>query len=124
MNVTDSILNSVKKLCGLDESITAFDPDILININSAIGILTQLGVGPPEGFFIEDETATYEDFLGQKTTQTNMVKQYLYMKTRLGFDNSSMSGAALDAMKKQIEELEWRLNVQVESIDKEVGNSK
>lgn len=117
MDVTDSILNSVKKMCGIDPSIDVFDPDIIVNINSAIGILTQLGVGPSEGYYIQDASETFDDFLGEKVTQKNMVKQYLYLKTRLGFDASTMSGSLLDAMKKQVEELEWRLNVQVESID-------
>lgn len=118
MEIVDSILNSVKKMHGLDPGIDSFDPDLIININSAIGILTQLGVGPSDGYYIHDESETFDDFLGDKITQKNMVKQYLYIKTRLVFDASTMSGSLLDAMKKQAEELEWRLNAQVESIDK------
>lgn len=114
---TESILNSVKKLCGIDPSIDVFDSDIIINVNSAIGTLTQLGVGPKKGFFIEDESATYTDFLGDKVTQINLVKQYLYVKVRLAFDTSSMSGGMLNEMRKQMEELEWRLNVQAENVD-------
>lgn len=115
--ITDSILNSVKKLCGIDPSIDAFDTDILINVNAAIGTLTQLGVGPKGGFVVEDANANYSDFLGDKTTQINMVKQYLYFKVRLAFDTSTMSGGMLSEMRKQMEELEWRLNVQAEVAD-------
>lgn len=115
--ISDSILNSIKKLCGIDPSIDALDVDILININAAIGTLSQLGVGPKEGFYLSDASTTYEDFLGDKTTQINLVKQYLYFKVRLAFDTSSMSGGMLNEMRKQMEELEWRLNVQTESVD-------
>lgn len=119
MDVTDSILNSVKKLLGIDPSIDAFDPDVVININAALGILTQLGVGPKEGFFITDASATYSDFLSdEKVTQTNLVKQYLYFKVRLAFDASTMSGSLLAEMRKQTEELEWRLCVQGDVVDK------
>ena len=128
MDVTDSILNSVKKLLGIDPSIDAFDPDVVININAAFGTLTQLGVGPKEGFFITDTSATYSDFLtDEKVTQTNLVKQYLYFKVRLAFDASTMSGSLLAEMRKQMEELEWRLCVQGDVIDRneeEVENSK
>lgn len=128
MDVTDSILNSVKKLLGIDPSIDAFDPDVVININAALGTLTQLGVGPKDGFFITDASATYSDFLSdEKVTQTNLVKQYLYFKVRLAFDASTMSGSLLAEMRKQMEELEWRLCVQGDVIDRnreEVENSK
>lgn len=128
MDVTDSILNSVKKLLGIDPSIDVFDPDILININAAFGTLTQLGVGPKDGFFITDASATYSDFLSdENVTQTNLVKQYLYFKVRLAFDASTMSGSLLAEMRKQMEELEWRLCVQGDVVDRngeEVENSK
>lgn len=46
----DSILVSIKKLLGIAADYTHFDPDIIMHINSAFSVLTQLGVGPPEGF--------------------------------------------------------------------------
>ena len=42
-------------------------------------------------------------------------KQYIYLKVRTVFDPPT-SGSVLEAYKKQIEELEWRLNVQSESV--------
>ena len=50
----DSILTSIKKLLGIAEEYEHFDPDIVMYINSAFSVLTQLGVGPEEGFRIED----------------------------------------------------------------------
>ena len=50
----DSILTSIKKLLGIVEEYEHFDPDIVMYINSAFSVLTQLGVGPEEGFRIEE----------------------------------------------------------------------
>ena len=54
----DSILTSIKKLLGIAEEYEHFDPDIVMYINSAFSVLTQLGVGPEEGFRIEDASKT------------------------------------------------------------------
>lgn len=112
----ESILTSVKKQCGLDEDYEHFDPEIITHINSALMILTQLGVGPAEGFVIEDEDETWDDFLGDTKTvqQLVAVKTYVGLKVRLIFDPPS-SSYVLDALKRQADELEWRLNVQAET---------
>ena len=110
---TDSILTSVKKLLGITEECTDFDADIIMHINSALMILTQLGVGPSEGFFIEDKTDFWDDFITDKG-QFEAVKTYVYMKVKLMFDPPS-SSAVMDAMNRTISELEWRLNVAAES---------
>ena len=52
MEMTESILTSIKKLLGIDESYTHFDADLIMHINGVFSILTQLGVGPPNGFSI------------------------------------------------------------------------
>ena len=62
----ESILMSIKKLLGLEDSYTYFDSDVIIYINSAFSTLTQLGVGPTEGYFIEDKTNTWEEFIGDR----------------------------------------------------------
>ena len=109
---TDSILTSVKKLLGITEECTDFDADIIMHINSALMILTQLGVGPSEGFFIEDKTDFWDDFITD-IGQFEAVKTYVYMKVKLMFDPPS-SSAVMDAMNRTISELEWRLNVAAE----------
>ena len=45
MEITESVLTSVKKLLGIDEGYTHFDADIVMHINSVFSILTQMGVG-------------------------------------------------------------------------------
>lgn len=110
---TDSILSSVKKQLGVPEEVDAFDADIMMNINSALFTLTQIGVGPRSGFAIYGSDETYDDFLGDDADRLQIVKTYLYHKTRLGFDPPT-STAVLECLKKMIEEEECRLSYQVD----------
>ena len=108
----DSILVSIKKLLGIAADYTHFDPDIIMHINSAFSVLTQLGVGPPEGFRIDDDAKTWNDFISD-TIRLDAVKSYVYLKVSLMFDPPA-SSAVLSAKERQISELEWRLNVAAE----------
>jgi hypothetical protein len=108
----DSILTSTKKALGLDEDYTAFDPDIIMHINSALSTLNQLGIGPGLGFMIEDETALWSTFLGSDP-RLNNIKSYVYLYVRALFD-PPQTGFGTSAMQEQIKELAWRINVQRE----------
>ena len=108
----ESILISIKKLLGIEEEYTQFDNDIIMHINSVFLNLTQLGVGPAEGFLIEDDTATWEDFIGD-SNQLQAVKSYMYLKVKLLFD-PPLSSSVIESMNRMIAELEWRLNVAVD----------
>ena len=108
----ESILTSIKKLLGIDEDYTQFDSDIIMHINSVFLNLTQLGVGPSEGFQIEDDLDTWEDFIGD-SNQLQAVKSYVYLKVKLLFD-PPLSSSVIESMNRMITELEWRLNVAVE----------
>lgn len=112
--MSDSILNSTKKILGLEEDYTAFDADVMMHINSVFGILTQLGIGPAEGFVIEDDELTWDAFIGADP-RLNSVKTYIYLRVRLLFDPPSTS-YLISSMKEQVQELEWRLNVQREGV--------
>lgn len=107
-----SILTSIKKLLGIAKEDTSFDQDIIIHINTVFAILAQLGVGPEGGFSIEDDSAIWEDYLGN-ATDLELVKSYIYMKVRSMFDPPTSSILA-DAMNKNISELEWRINTTVD----------
>jgi len=109
-----SILKSVKKLLGIDAAYTAFDQDILTHINAVFSTLNQLGIGPEIGFAITGETETWEQ-LGLTQIQLNWVQTYIYLKVRLLFDPPATS-FAIEALQKQIEEHEWRLNVDRENL--------
>lgn len=109
-----SILNTTKKALGLDPEYSAFDSDVLLHINGVFFTLNQLGVGPVDGFSIDDDTTTWVDYLGDYDKNLNAVKAYVFLRVRLLFDPPTTS-FAIDSMKKQGEELEWRLNVHVEN---------
>lgn len=110
----ESILTSIKKLLGMDEDYTAFDVDVIIHINTVFGILTQLGVGPPEGFFIEDKTAIWDDYIPDDPVLCNMVKSYIHKKVQLMFDPPDR-GAVKEALNNTIAELEQRIFMAAES---------
>ena len=104
----DSILTSMKKLLGITEEYTHFDADLIIHINSVFSILTQLGIGPSDGFSIKNETSVWSDFTTEGT-KIELVKSYMYLKVKLLFD-PPLSSSVADAINRQISEFEWRLN--------------
>jgi len=107
--VVDSILTSVKKIIGIAEADTSFDADVILHTNTVFSVLHQLGIGPTEGFMIEDATPTWDDFLaGDK--RLNMVKTYIYLRVRLLFDPPQTS-FVIESLNKQIEELEVRMSI-------------
>lgn len=114
----DSILTSIKKMLGIAEDYTQFDMDIIILINNSLNTLIQLGVGT-EGFMISSKKENWEDFLGDFSKYLGMVQTYVYIKVKLAFDSSNMSGAVLDAHKEMARESEWRIRTQVELNKKE-----
>lgn len=110
----ESILTSVKDALGVPEKYTQFDKQIIMHINTVFTTLTQLGVGPSTGFFIEDDSAEWTDFITD-LTKLHAVKTYIYLKVRLVFDPSSLGSATLASYERQIQELEWRLNAIAET---------
>ena len=113
----DSILLSIKKLLGFEEDYTVFDVDIIMHINMVLNTLTQIGVGPADGFTISDSTATWQEYLGN-CKKLEMVKTYIYMKVKQVFDPGT-SSALNNAIDNQIKELEWRISVQVDPGEEE-----
>ncbi|MCD8089629.1 MAG: hypothetical protein LUD81_03240 [Clostridiales bacterium] len=113
--MNESILTSVKKFLGIEESYEYFDQDIIIHINSVLSVLAQLGVGT-EGFGISDKSAVWSDFTDNEKIQ--MIKSYVYLKVRLLFDPPTVS-SHVDAINNMISEYEWRLNVAVDPGEEE-----
>ena len=113
----DSILTSIKKLLGIDAEYDHFDADIIMHINSVFMILTQLGVGPEEGFTIMDEDAVWSDFIQDKK-DIESVKSYMYLKVRLLFD-PPLSSAAMESMNRMVNEFEWRLYIAADKTQSE-----
>lgn len=109
----ESILKSIRKMLGPSETYTHFDNDIIMHINSAFNTLHQLGVGPEKGFYIEDESTTWDEYL-KKPGLLQSVKYFVYLKVKLGFDPPANS-FLVDAIQKDIKEYEWRINVMINS---------
>lgn len=116
----DSILTSIKLNIGIAEKDTSFNYQLITFINSVFSILTQVGVGPEKGFFIEDEGATWDEYISDDPIALNMAKTYISLKAGLIFDPPTNS--TLTALKQeQIKEYEWRLNI---SVDPKIQNGE
>lgn len=116
--MTDSILNTTKKLLGIAEENTEFDLDIILHINSVFTILTQLGVGPSKGFSILDSSAVWSDFIPEGEMM-EAVKSYIACKVRILFDPPT-SSTTMQALQNMCSEFEWRLNVLCDNTSSEV----
>ena len=108
-----SILQSIKKLLGISSEDTSFYQDIIMHINSVFSVLTQLGVGPEEGFYIENDYALWTDFMDEGA-KLESIKSYVYLKVKLMFD-PPLSSTVIESINRTISELEWRINLDAES---------
>lgn len=114
-----SILNDIKKLLGIDKDDTSFDTDVIILINSSILSLSQMGIGPPNGFIVTTKDDIWDNWLGASTINLEGVKTYLYLKIKLIFDPPTNS-TVIDAFNKNLSELEFRMMLAVETNNLEV----
>lgn len=112
--MTNSILMGTKRALNIEETDTAFDTEILMYINGSLSKLEQIGIGPSGGFMIEGAAETWEDLLGVDR-RLNSVKTLVYMEVRLVFDPPTTS-YLIDALKEQIAEITWRVNVTHETV--------
>lgn len=109
----NSILNDIKSMLGPTYDDESFDTDIIIYINSTFTILRQLGVGPKDGYQIKDKNNIWSEFV-KDIEGLDAVKTYIYLKVKLVFD-PPLNASLVEAFSTQVKELEWRLNVSVES---------
>ena len=110
----DSILMTIRKLVCGNPYADHFDTDLLVHINACFSILNQLGVGPENGFVVTDETQSWSSYIADNYI-LNMVKTYVMLKVKKIFD-PPLTSSVLEAMDKEISQLEWRLNVAVDPI--------
>ena len=111
------ILEDVKKVIGFDPDFTEFDLDITMHVNSAFATLNQVGVGPEEGFSVDDGTELWSDFI--EDTRLSMVKSYVFLKVKLQFDTSTATSYYINNMSDMAKEYEWRLQVASSDIKRE-----
>lgn len=110
-----SILDSIKKTLGIDPDYAVFDLDVIMHINTAFSTLMESGVGPVDGFAIEDNTALWSSY-SDDMVKLASVKSYVYVKVKLLFDPPPTS-FGIKAMQDQADELLWRLNVVGEELN-------
>ena len=112
--MSESILDTIKIMLGLEKDYDAFNTEIVTYINSALFTLSQLGVGPEEGFSITGPDAVWSNFIDEKSNLI-AVQTFIKLKVQLLFDPPSNS-FAVDAINKQIDELTWRLCLEAEGV--------
>lgn len=113
----ESVLESVKKLMGIDESYDVFDQDLIIHINSALFVAAQLGVPLKGSHMIEDSFTNWDD-ITDDIEGFSALKSYIYLKTKLLFDPPTV-GVLHEAMERQVQEFEWRLSFEADPKNKE-----
>lgn len=112
VKISDSILESVKKLINA-EGDEYFDTDIIIHINTVFSILQQMGVGPEEGYSIDDGKSTWDEFTEDEPL-FNMVKSYMAIRVKLLFDIASANSYYINQLQAEADELEWRIKTAAE----------
>lgn len=125
----ESILESVKQYLGLgpESEVTAFDPDILMQINSAFATLEQIGIRTSEPFILTSNDQTWDDYYNLIESsgddyKTNIgplglqhIKMYIFSTVRIAFDPPT-SSFALEALKEIQKELTFRIQIMADRI--------
>ncbi len=109
----ESILTSIKTLLGITEECKDFDVELVATINSVLADLTQMGVGPSKGFYIEDSSTIWDDFISDNLLLQS-VKSYMHLRVKLLFDPGSIGASTLASYERQISQWECRLNLVAE----------
>lgn len=102
-----SILEGIRRGCNVDQESDDFDEELIPIANSVFSELTELKVGPEEGFTIGSTMEVWEDYCTDKVL-LGFVKQFVYKSVRLSFDPPA-SSTILEAMKNEILKLEWKI---------------
>lgn len=105
----NSVLNSIKSLLGISTEDVNFDPELIVYINGALSVMTQLGIGPEQGFVITGANEMWTAILEDRE-DIEVVKTATYLRVRLLFDPPQNS-FLVKAIQDQIQELDWRIEV-------------
>lgn len=105
--IEDSVLLCTKKAIGYEEDYDVFDSDIMLHINSLLSKLIQVGYDFKDNYRVTDKEKTWDEIFNN-TPIDDMIKEYIYIKTKIVFDPPQNS-TVLAAMKDEASELEWRI---------------
>ena len=108
-----SILGAIRErvVGSVDEK--GFDSDLIMHINSAFADLNDIGVGPKEGFEIEDDTSEWTEFVEDPVVR-NSVQEFVYLSVKLNFDPPA-NAALLNSTQNRYAKLEWKLNAKCDT---------
>lgn len=110
------IFDDIKNLLGYGPDETDFDDEILSHLKTAVMILGQLGVGPPEGIEIDVNTE-WSALIGERK-DLEAIRRFAYVDVKLTWDPPT-TGPKTQAFERERDRLEWRINVQAETNPKE-----
>ena len=99
-----TILEDIKKQLNADFG-DSYDSELILFINSVIGTLIQIGIGPEDGVTI-DASTTWDVLLGNDK-RLNSVKTYVALKVKKIFDPPE-NQAVKQALEEEIKEFEYR----------------
>ena len=115
-SILATVRRCVAKIISDPDDQSVFDDQLIIHINSALSTLTQLGVGPKDGFKITGSSELWSDFIADNTV-FELVKEFVVLRVQMAFDPPSNS-FLVDAIKGQLDELSWRILVYAEEINR------
>lgn len=107
----DSILLSVRSICGVADDDDSFDSQLLPLINAQLLDIVQIGVGNDD-VIVTGVDETWSEFNPLYPELTGPITTIVGLGTKLIFDPPS-SGMATESINKQIDRAIWRVNVAV-----------
>jgi hypothetical protein len=109
-----SILDSVKKVIGMDPEVEAFDLDILLFVNTSLVDLRRMGIAG-NSIQIINRSQLWSDFWPH-ASGLGMIQTYVYLSAKLAFDPPQM-GFNIASLQERKRELEFQLKVLGEQIN-------
>lgn len=116
----ESILGTVKAECGQILDTGPFHDQLVSHTNMALAIVAQLGIGPPGGVFIEDDTTTWAA-LGESKLIQHFAEEFVAKQVHLDFD-PPLNSSVLQSMERIRDEAQWRLYIEGETRGGEIQN--
>ena len=108
-DMNESILATIKSICGITFDYNPFDTELIVHINTALMILEQAGIGN-NNFKITGSGEVWGDFLNSNKNLEG-VKTFVGQKVKVLFDPPS-NGTLMTAINDSLSELIWRMNLE------------
>lgn len=111
ISYNDSILSSIKKLMpgsSIPEEYTIFDDELILDINTELAILSQIGVGKLDSVFVITGTGElWSDFIDDPEL-LSLIPSYIAHRVKMVFDPPK-SSIVMEQLKDKSKELEFRI---------------